>query len=53
MHQEIQYCTASDGVSLAYSKIGKGTPVVRTPHWFAHLEYESEWVGSFATRYWA
>jgi pimeloyl-ACP methyl ester carboxylesterase len=40
MHQEIQYCTTSDGVRLAYCKIGKGTPVVRTPHWFAHLEYD-------------
>src|SRR6266699_6091553 len=40
MHQEIQYCTASDGVRLAYSKIGTGTPVVRTPHWFAHLEHD-------------
>jgi pimeloyl-ACP methyl ester carboxylesterase len=41
MHQEIQYCTAPDGVRLAYSIIGKGTPpVVRTPHWFAHLEYD-------------
>jgi pimeloyl-ACP methyl ester carboxylesterase len=38
MHQEIQYCTAPDGVRLAYSIIGKGTPMVRTPHWFAHLE---------------
>lgn len=40
MHQEIQYCTASDGVRLAYSIIGKGTPIVRIPHWFAHLEYD-------------
>ncbi|HEX5866017.1 MAG TPA: alpha/beta fold hydrolase [Casimicrobiaceae bacterium] len=40
MHQEIQYCTASDGVRLAYSIISKGTPIVRTPHWFAHLEYD-------------
>jgi pimeloyl-ACP methyl ester carboxylesterase len=40
MHQEVQYCTTSDGVRLAYSKIGKGTPIVRTPHWFAHLEYD-------------
>jgi pimeloyl-ACP methyl ester carboxylesterase len=38
MQQEIQYCTASDGVRLAYSIIGKGTPLVRTPHWMAHLE---------------
>src|SRR5262249_13147954 len=40
MHQEIQYCTASDGVRLAYSIIGKGTPMVRTTHWFAHLQYD-------------
>src|SRR4029453_4311268 len=40
MHQEIQYCTASDGVRLAYSIIAKGTPIVRIPHWFAHLEYD-------------
>jgi pimeloyl-ACP methyl ester carboxylesterase len=40
MHQEIQYCTTSDGVRLAYSIIGRGTPIVRIPHWFAHLEYD-------------
>jgi len=40
MHQEIRYCTTSDGVRLAYSTIGKGTPIVRTPHWFAHLEHD-------------
>jgi pimeloyl-ACP methyl ester carboxylesterase len=38
MRQEIQYCTTSDGVRLAYSIIGKGSFLVRTPHWFAHLE---------------
>ena len=40
MHQEFRYCTASDGVRLAYSIIGKGTPIVRIPHWFAHLELD-------------
>jgi pimeloyl-ACP methyl ester carboxylesterase len=40
MHQEIQYCTTSDGVRLAFSVIGKGTPIVRMPHWFAQLEYD-------------
>jgi len=40
MQQHIQYCTAPDGVRLAYSIIGKGAPMVRTPHWFAHLEYD-------------
>jgi pimeloyl-ACP methyl ester carboxylesterase len=42
MHQEIKYCTTSDGVRLAYSIIGKGTPIVRLPHWFAHLECDLE-----------
>ena len=51
MHQEIQYCTASNGVRLAYSIIGKGKPIVRTPHWFAHLEYDLKGP-IFATRYW-
>ena len=40
MQQQIQYCRATDGVRLAYSQIGKGTPLVRLPHWFAHLEYD-------------
>jgi pimeloyl-ACP methyl ester carboxylesterase len=41
--QQIQYCTAPDGVRLAYSIIGKGKPpMVRTPHWFAHLEHDLE-----------
>jgi pimeloyl-ACP methyl ester carboxylesterase len=40
MHQHIQYCTASDGVRLAYSVIGKGTPIVRASQWLTHLEYD-------------
>jgi hypothetical protein len=40
MEQQIQYCTTRDGVRLAYSVIGKGAPMVRTPHWFALLEYD-------------
>jgi pimeloyl-ACP methyl ester carboxylesterase len=38
--QNIQYCTTSDGVRLAYALSGKGTPIVRTSHWFAHLEHD-------------
>jgi pimeloyl-ACP methyl ester carboxylesterase len=38
--QEVGYFATSDGVRLAYSIMGKGTPVVRTPHWFAHLEHD-------------
>ena len=40
MHQEIRYCTASDGTRLAYSVIGSGSPIVRVSQWMSHLEYE-------------
>jgi pimeloyl-ACP methyl ester carboxylesterase len=40
MEQQIEYCTSSDGVQIAYSKIGKGTPIVRVSHWLTHLEYD-------------
>lgn len=42
MHQQVRYCTADDGVRLAYSVIGKGSPVVRPSHWLTHLEYDLE-----------
>ena len=40
MDQDIQYVNSSDGVRIAYSVMGKGTPVVRASHWLTHLEYE-------------
>lgn len=40
MDQQIQYCTTPDGVRLAYSVIGKGSPIVRPSHWLTHLEYD-------------
>jgi pimeloyl-ACP methyl ester carboxylesterase len=40
MQQQIQYCTTPDGIRLAYSVIGKGTPIVRASHWFNNLEYD-------------
>ncbi len=40
MHQEIQYCTTSDGVRLAYATLGKGSPIVRTSHWLTHIEHD-------------
>src|SRR5262249_17631030 len=42
MQQHIQYCTTPDSVRLAFSIIGKGSPMVRTPHWFAHLQHDLE-----------
>ena len=40
--QEIRFCTAPDGVQLAYSKIGQGPPLMKTGNWMTHLEYDLE-----------
>ena len=41
MKQEIKYCTAADGVRLAYAVTGTGEPpIMRTSHWFAHVEHD-------------
>ncbi|HZI62974.1 MAG TPA: alpha/beta fold hydrolase [Pyrinomonadaceae bacterium] len=41
--QDIQFCTTSDGVHLAYSVIGNGPLLVRVLGHFTHLEMEWEW----------
>ena len=38
--QEIQYCKAADGVRIAYARVGKGSPLLKTANWLNHLEYE-------------
>ena len=38
--QEIRFCTAPDGVRLAYACCGSGTPLVKTANWMNHLEYD-------------
>jgi pimeloyl-ACP methyl ester carboxylesterase len=40
MEQRIRFCTARDGVRLAYAVSGKGPPLVRAPHWLTHLEFD-------------
>ncbi|MEA2933470.1 MAG: hypothetical protein QOD74_116 [Variibacter sp.] len=43
MNQDIKYCTTPDGVRLAYAITGQGSPpIVRTSHWFAHVEHDAE-----------
>jgi hypothetical protein len=41
-HQEVHFCTSSDGVRIAYAEVGKGIPLLRTGHWLTHLEYDWE-----------
>jgi class 3 adenylate cyclase/pimeloyl-ACP methyl ester carboxylesterase len=42
LKQEIHFCTAPDGVRLAYSIVGQGPPLVKTGNWMTHLEYDLE-----------
>jgi pimeloyl-ACP methyl ester carboxylesterase/DNA-binding CsgD family transcriptional regulator len=39
---EIRFCTAPDGVRLAYSVHGRGPPLVRVATWLTHLELDWE-----------
>ncbi|HSF21139.1 MAG TPA: alpha/beta fold hydrolase [Burkholderiales bacterium] len=41
MQQQIRFCTASDGVRLAYAVSGTGPPLLRAPHWITHLEHDA------------
>src|SRR5882672_8469848 len=40
MKPEVRFCTARDGVKLAYTVSGGGPPMVRAQHWFTHLEHD-------------
>jgi class 3 adenylate cyclase/pimeloyl-ACP methyl ester carboxylesterase len=40
--QQIRFCRSSDGVQLAYSRIGEGPPLVKTGNWLTHLEKDLE-----------
>ena len=42
MKQEIFFCTASDGLRLAYAISGKGPPLVKAGNWLTHLEFDWE-----------
>ena len=41
-HQEVHFCTASDGVRIAYAEAGQGLPLLKAGNWLNHLEYD--WV---------
>jgi len=40
LRQEIRFCTSGDGTRIAYSTVGKGTPLAKTATWLSHIEYE-------------
>ena len=40
--QHIRFCTAPDGVRIAYATSGAGPPLVKPANWLTHLEYDWE-----------
>jgi pimeloyl-ACP methyl ester carboxylesterase/DNA-binding SARP family transcriptional activator len=50
---DVRFCTASDGVSIAYTVQGRGPPLVKTANWMTHLERDAEgpiwrhWIAEF------
>jgi class 3 adenylate cyclase/pimeloyl-ACP methyl ester carboxylesterase len=42
MEQRIGFCSAPDGVQIAYATVGEGTPLVKAANWMNHLEYDWE-----------
>ena len=42
LEQHIRFCTADDGVQLAYATSGTGPPLVKPANWLTHLDYDWE-----------
>ena len=42
MKQHVRFCSATDGVRLAYAVHGSGPPLVRVATWLSHLELDWE-----------
>ena len=42
MAQQVRFCTAADGVGLAYAVHGQGPPIVRAATWLTHLDFDWE-----------
>ncbi|MGE5250072.1 MAG: alpha/beta fold hydrolase [Bacteroidota bacterium] len=38
--QAIRFCTAQDGVRLAYATVGQGPVLVKAANWLSHLEHD-------------
>ncbi len=38
--QEIHFCTALDGLRLAWTEVGSGPTLVKAPNWIGHLELD-------------
>lgn len=38
--QRVHFCTAADGVHIAYGVVGEGPPLVKAANWLSHLELD-------------
>lgn len=38
--QKVHFCTACDGVRIAYALVGSGPPIVKAANWLSHLELD-------------
>ncbi|WP_448006787.1 alpha/beta fold hydrolase [Agromyces bauzanensis] len=38
--QQVRFCTAADGVRLAYATSGTGPPLVKASNWLTHLDHD-------------
>ena len=57
LRQKIRFCTASDGVRLAYASLGEGPTLVKAPNWLTHIEIELDnpvwrhWIEALSQRF--
>lgn len=38
--EQVRFCRSADGVRLAWSSVGTGSPVVKAPNWISNLELD-------------
>lgn len=50
LHQKIRFCSAPDGVGIAYATSGKGPPLVKAANYLTHLEHD--WQGPVWRHWW-
>jgi pimeloyl-ACP methyl ester carboxylesterase/DNA-binding CsgD family transcriptional regulator len=55
--QTIRFCTAADGVRLAYAAVGRGPPLVKAANWLTHVEFDWQtplwrsWIDALAEKH--
>lgn len=57
LHQDIAFCTSSDGTRIATASCGAGPVLLRAAHWLSHVAYDLDspvwrpWVEALARRH--